>query len=122
MPSIKKSRLIKIRTSFGQCRFPSLSEHAIKLRKKYREDTEFREKMQMHSQNTAKTKKYSPEKYRKMQMIGRQMALDPELLKTRKVGRKPNVEIEDKRLWTKEEYNRPNDYAGVLTMSDYQTL
>ncbi len=125
MPSIKKSELRKIRHAFNHVRFPSLSEHAMHLRSLYRDNTEFREK---HAENMGKVhnnRKYSPEKYKKMQMNGFRMGSDRESTLKRKQTFKDRHIIRSKRdtkQYDSSFHKRPNDYAGVVTLSDYQSL
>lgn len=119
MPSIAKSEIRLIRTRFRMCRFPSLSIPAMNMRKRHREDTEFRAFMVAHNRRIAKTKKYSPEKYQKMIMVGKRTCQLPALIEGRK--KKRNYKRKKSIKFT-EELNRPNDYAGVITLSDYESL
>lgn len=126
MLSIKKSELISLRQSFCQCRFPSLSPQAIKMRKKHREDPEFRAKMVAHNRKIAKTKRYSPEKYEKMVAFGASIGSNPEIIAKTKETRKNRHIIRKQnragRLYDEKLYDRPNDYAGVVSMSEYASL
>lgn len=126
MLTIKKSELLKIRTAFCQCRFPALTPHAIRMRRKHREDPEFRAKMVAHNRKISKNKRYSPEKYEKMIVLGAKLGSCPESIakkkrtaKERHIIRKPST---GKRLYDTKLHDRPNDYAGVVTMSDYASL
>jgi hypothetical protein len=126
MPTIAKSELRKIRTAFNQCRFPSLSEHACHMRSLHRENKEFRDNHIAHNRRIAKTKKYDPVKYKKMQKRGRELSSDPEILKKRKeviasrhIIRKQSS---SRRVYDRNLYDRSNDYAGVVTMSEFNSL
>ena len=125
MPSIPRSELTSLLRKYNQCRFPSLSDHAIHLRGLHRDNPEFRTTMVEHNRRMSKTRKYSPEAYRKMQEHGRRIGSCPKsqekkkkTMQNRHILRKNNK----KRTYEKELRERPNDYAGVITMSDYASL
>lgn len=125
MPTIQKSELRKIRSAFYLCRFPSLDSVGIKRRKLLREDDEFRENFIEHNRRIAKTKLYSPETYEFIIKNAAKHMHTPEALEKKKktlkknriIGKRGKASTYDPKV-----YNRPNDYAGVITMSEFNSL
>lgn len=123
MPTIKKSELIKIRASFYMCRFPALSAKAIETRRRIREDNEFREKFFAHNRRIAKTKRYSVESMDYMRNGLDRTHSDEVRAKISASLSKTRVRDMHRRGMNRTEiHNRPNDYAGVVSMSEFNSL